>query len=75
MQEVVSANIPKGLKDRARKYGINISGLVRSALEAEVARMEEKEFRNNLDALSASLKGRISSKDVVKAICETREEH
>ena len=74
MQEVVTAKVPKDLKDRARKYGINISGLVRCALEAEVARREENDLRKNLDKLSASLKGRISSRDVVRAVRETRDE-
>lgn len=74
MQEVVSAKIPKELKERARKYGINVSGLVRSALEAEVARMEEKELRKRLDELSASLRSRLSMKDVVRAVRETRDE-
>ncbi len=74
MQEVVTAKIPKSLKERARRYGVNISGLVRSALEAEVARLEDRESRKKLDELSVSLKGRISGRDVVKAIRETREE-
>ena len=74
MQEVVSAKIPKELKERARKYGINISGLVRSALEAEVSRIEEKELRKRLDELSASLRSRLSMKDVVSAVRETRDE-
>ena len=74
MQEVVSAKIPKELKERARKYGINISGLVRSALEAEVSRIEEKELRKRLDELSASLRSRLSMKDVVRAVRETRDE-
>ena len=75
MQEVVPAKIPKELRERARKYGINISGLVRSALEAEVARKEEKELRKRLDDLSASLRKRLSVKDVVGVVRETRDEH
>ena len=75
MQEVVPAKIPKELRERARKYGINISGLVRSALEAEVARKEEKELRKRLDDLSASLRKRLSVKDVVGVVRETRDEY
>ncbi|MDG7001790.1 MAG: type II toxin-antitoxin system CcdA family antitoxin [Nitrososphaerota archaeon] len=74
MQEVVSAKVPKELKERARKYGINISGMVRRALEAEVARMEEKDLRKRLDELSVSLSNRLSVKDVVRAVRETRDE-
>ncbi len=74
MQQVVSAKVPKELKERARKYGINISGMVRRALEAEVALMEEKELRKKLDELSASLRNRLSVKDVVRAVREIRDE-
>jgi post-segregation antitoxin (ccd killing protein) len=38
MSEVVTAKVPRELKERARKYGIDISGLFREAHEAEVAR-------------------------------------
>ena len=71
---MVSAKVPKELKERARKYGINISGMVRRALEAEVALMEEKELRKKLDELSASLRNRLSVKDVVRAVREIRDE-
>ena len=75
MSEVVTAKVPKELKERARRHGINISGLVRSALEAEVERVEERELREGLDKVSASLRKKLSEKDVVTAVRETREEH
>jgi antitoxin CcdA len=75
MSEVVTAKVPKELRERARRYGINISGLVRSALEAEVAQIEERKLRKELDEVSASLRNKLSKKDVIKAIRETREEH
>ena len=75
MSEVVTAKVPRELKERARRHGINISGLVRSALKAEVERVEERELRKEMDEISASLKKKLSEKDVVTAVRETREEH
>jgi post-segregation antitoxin (ccd killing protein) len=75
LSEVVTAKVPRELKERARRHGINISGLVRSALKAEVERVEERELRKEMDEISASLKKKLSEKDVVTAVRETREEH
>jgi len=38
MSVVVSAKVPKELRERARRYGISISKVVRRTLEAEVAK-------------------------------------
>ena len=75
MSEVVTAKVPRELKERARKYAINISALVRSALEAKVGRIEEEVLRKELDEVSASLRNKVSKSDVTRAIRETREEH
>lgn len=74
MSEVVTAKVPKELKERARRYGINISGLFRKALEAEVSKAEERELKQEMDKISHSLKGKLSSEDVVGAVRETRDE-
>jgi post-segregation antitoxin (ccd killing protein) len=74
MSEVVTAKVPRELKERARRYGINISGLVRSALEAEVAKVEEHELREEMESISASLKHKLSKNDVTKAVREIRDE-
>ena len=74
MATVISAKVPKGLKERARKHGVVISELVRKALEAEVERLEEKELRGELGEISRRLKGKLRERDVVRAIRESREE-
>jgi antitoxin CcdA len=75
MSEVVTAKVPKELRERARKYHIEISGLVRRALEAEVAKAEERELREELERVAASLKGKFAERDLVKAVRETRDEN
>jgi post-segregation antitoxin (ccd killing protein) len=75
MSEVVTAKVPKELRERARKYHIEISGLVRRALEAEVAKAEERELREELERVATSLKGKFAERDLVKAVRETRDEN
>ncbi len=74
MVAVVSAKVPKDLKERARKRGVVISEFVRKALEAEVERLEREELRGELREIRQRLKGKLSERDVVKAIRESREE-
>lgn len=74
MSETVSAKVPKGMKARARSHDIEISSLLRRALEEEVARAEEKELRKSLAEASSRLRGRVSVGDVVRVVRETREE-
>lgn len=74
MSTVVSAKVPKALKERARKHGVVISELVRKALEAEVERLEEKDLRGELAEISRRLKGKVNGQDVARAVRETREE-
>ena len=73
MSVVVSAKVPKELRERARRYGISISKLVRRTLEAEVAKAEEEKLRTALDEVSHKLKRRVTKEDLVRATRESRE--
>ena len=70
----VSAKIPRRLKERLARYGLRVSEVVRGALEEEVARREEMELRESLNALSRTLKSKIHPDDVAEAVRSTREE-
>jgi len=52
----VSAKIPKELKEKLRRLKINVSQLIREALEEEVRRREEEQLRNMVEQASLSLK-------------------
>jgi antitoxin CcdA len=73
MSVVISAKVPRQLKERARRAGIPISELVRRTLEVEVAKVEQEKLRNELDDVSRKLKGKISTEDVVKAVRSSRD--
>jgi antitoxin CcdA len=70
----VSAKISKKLRERLREKDVNVSSVVRSALEKELARREEEDLKQRLDSLSKSLTRKISKQDVVSAVRSSRDE-
>ena len=73
MSTVISAKIPKKLKEKAARYGIKISQTVRDALEEKIRIIEEKELGRNMDELSSTL-GHLKKEDIVKAVRASRDE-
>jgi len=69
----VSAKIPRELKEKLRRLKINVSRLIREALEEEVRRREEEQLRNMAEQASLSLK-KIPGEEIVRLIRESREE-
>jgi len=69
----VSAKIPEDLRRRARELNINISRLVRVAIEREVKLREEELLRKMAKEASQVLR-KIPQAEIVKAIRETREQ-
>jgi len=74
MSTTVSAKIPRALRERLREKGVNVSSVVRKALERELQILEEVEIKGKLDSLKTSLAGKISKNDVVKAVRSSRDE-
>ena len=71
MSTIITAKVPKKLRDEAKKYGINISKLIREALEREIRRRKieetmrlQKELKNTFE--------RIRQEEIVEIIRETR---
>jgi post-segregation antitoxin (ccd killing protein) len=54
-QSSVCAKIPAELKEKLAKLGVNVSGLVREALQAEVARLERERLRKLAEDAGAIL--------------------
>ncbi len=73
MSTVVSAKIPKSLKEKAARYGIEISQTVRDALEEKIRVIEEKELGKNMDELRSTL-GHLKKSDIVRAVRTSRDE-
>jgi len=69
----VSAKIPEDLRRRARELNINISRLIRMAIEREVKLREEELLRKMAKEASQVLR-KIPQAEIVKAVRETREQ-
>lgn len=73
MSIVISAKIPKKLKEKAARYGIKISQTVREALEEKIRIVEERELGKKMDELSLSL-GHLKKDEIVNAVRTSRDE-
>ena len=69
----VSARIRRELYEKLKRYGVNVSDVIRRALEEEVRRREEEEVARMLDKAQEIL-ARIPSEELVEAIRVSREE-
>ncbi len=69
----VSAKIKKELHRKLKKYRIPISEIIRKALEEEVHRREEEEFKETLQRIQRILR-KIPSEELVQTIRSSREE-
>jgi post-segregation antitoxin (ccd killing protein) len=74
MSVVVSVRVPRQLKEKLEKYGINVSELVKKKLAEEVEKIEREEIRKLLDELKSALQGRVDPRELSKLVEEGREE-
>ncbi|RLE97241.1 MAG: hypothetical protein DRJ63_09425 [Thermoprotei archaeon] len=68
----VSTKVRRELKEEAEKLGINISEVLRKALEEEVKRRKLEELKKKINEINYILK-KIDIDRIVKHIRETRE--
>jgi len=73
MTEIVTVRVTKSLKEKARKYKIDISKTVRAALENEIRKREEEELSQALSDIKTILQ-KIPDQEIVKAIRESRDQ-
>ena len=73
MTEIVTVRVEKSLKEKARKYKVDVSKTLRSALEAEIRKREEEELIQALSDIKTILQ-KIPDEEIVKAIRESRDQ-
>ncbi len=69
---VVAGKVPRELRDKAKKYGINISRVIREALEKAVREREERIFRDSVKKC-AKILSKVDIERIVKSIREDRD--
>lgn len=75
MAKTVCARVPDEMKAEIDRAGINVSAVVRAALDDELARRRRADLREDATALGERVVGRVSKREVADAVRETREEH
>lgn len=72
MTTTVSAKIPDKLKRELDESGVNVSAVIRDALEEEARRRRREELVRRADELREELAGKLDTDDVVDAIRNDR---
>ena len=67
----VVVRVSREVKEDIRRYGIEVSKVVRKALEEEIKRRKLEELKNAAGRLG-DLLAKISDEEIVKSIRETR---
>lgn len=75
MVKTVSAKVPDELKDEIDREGINVSEVIREALDDELRDRRRTKLQRDSAALGDQLAGRVDRSDVATAVRETREEN
>ena len=68
----VTAKIPSELKKKLNKFGVNVSGLMREALQSEVKRLERERLRKLAEEASVILQ-KIPVDEIVESVRASRD--
>lgn len=72
LSTVISIRIPRWLKEKLEKYGVDVASIVRRRLMEEVERIEREELEKQLDLLKERLGGRIDPCELARIVDEER---
>ena len=75
MTTTVSAKIPDDLKEAVDQADINVSSIIRDALEAEIAERRREQLQQDATELSDAVDDAVTTDEIVSAVRETRQEH
>ena len=74
MSVLITVRIPKELRDEAKKYGINVSKVLREALMNEIAKRKLEKIAE-LQRNAKKILSKIDKEKIINAIRETRNEY
>lgn len=70
----MTAKIPTELKESLKRFGVNVSGLIREALEQKAEQLEKQRLRELAEEASEILQ-KIPAEELVESIRVSREVH
>jgi Arc/MetJ-type ribon-helix-helix transcriptional regulator len=71
----ITVRVPKKVKQKLKKYNVNVSETVRIALDKCLETLERKDLEEKLDQLKTKTGKKIDAKEFAKIIREERESH
>ncbi|ADD04477.1 uncharacterized protein Nmag_0893 [Natrialba magadii ATCC 43099] len=71
----VSAKIPDEMKEELEKEDINVSEVIRNALEEEITKRRREKLRRDVDSLREKIDDGVETDEIVGAVRETRQEN
>jgi antitoxin CcdA len=75
MTATVSAKIPDELKEELDREDVNVSDVIRDALEQEITERRREKLRQDATALSDRIGEGVETDEIVDAVRETRQEN
>ena len=73
MSEVLTVRVDKALKEKIRKYKINVSKITRQALEEEIKKRERQELTGAIIEMKTLLE-KIPDEEIIKAVRDSRDQ-
>ena len=70
---VITIRVPREIKEKLKKYKVNVSETLRALLDDYLVELELKNLSERLDVLKERLSGKIDPKVVAKLVREDRE--
>jgi len=74
MSTVISVRIPRWLREKLEKYGVDVAEVIRRSLIEEVQRLELEEVEKQLDDLRERLKEKVDPYELARIVDEERRE-
>lgn len=70
--ETVTAKVPREIKEKLKRHGVNVSALIRETLEKEAQRLESEEMKELIDEAAELLKD-VPMKNLIENIRRDRD--
>ncbi|ELY93357.1 hypothetical protein C483_05308 [Natrialba hulunbeirensis JCM 10989] len=71
----VSAKIPDDMKEKLEREDINVSEVIRNALEEEITKRRREKLRRDVNSLREKVDDGVETDEIVGAVRETRQEN
>lgn len=71
----ITVRVPQKVKEKLKKYNVDVSETVRKALNQRLEELERKDLEEKLDQIKEHIANKIDTKSLVKLLREERETH